>query len=129
MDINLASLVLEPAPTLAGFTPEDSVVLAAIPALVSNNVPLSRAPLAAGAPSITRRFPVSRFSSEDSEPIELPITGFFSVLARDSTSNALLPPYLALLSPLEGNDVGFVRFVSGPVLRLIINTAAVVGLR
>ena len=128
--ITYAALVLQPMPPPPGFIPEDSVVIGALPLLVSNNLPVARSPLAAGAPATTARLAPARLADPDVDPIELAITGFLAVLAAPPTENDdALPPFLALLQQPEGLQIGFVRFEEGPKLRLILTTAATLEIR
>jgi hypothetical protein len=123
--INLAELLLRPAPSPAGFSPEDSIRVFATPLLESATVPLSRSPIAALDGQSTTRIaiPRTRFAAGDTGgEIGLNITRHFTLIVSDTATNVVdrVPRHMALLSQPEAASFGFASFQPGPRLRLVL---------
>lgn len=121
--INLAEILLRPAPSPAGFSPEDSIRVFARPLLESANVPLSRSPIG-DPPSFTRiAIPRDRFVAGDNgAEVGLIITEHFTGIVSDTATNVVdrVPRHIALLSQPEAASFGFATFQPNPRLRLVL---------
>jgi len=117
--VNLANLVFEPIAAPPGFLPEDSMLIGAREALVTNNLPIQRAPLGSAAGLFRGAVEPGRFNGDDQVPVEVSITDYFRALVADTVPRRP-EPYLGLVTPLEGQHVGVASFASMPRLRLVI---------
>jgi hypothetical protein len=132
--INYAALLLQPLPTQAAYSPEDSIIVAAYAVFPNSTLPIGRSPL--GGIVGTTRYPLkpAQFAGGTQARVEVPITGFVATLAgaRDTTTvnSATRPTSISLLSSPEGATFGFASFASrragpavAPKLRLIVTVA------
>lgn len=125
--INHAALLLEPEMPPAGFAPEDSIQPIARILLQSDDVPLIRSLLGGVAGGVGTPIAPARFVG--TEPIELPLTDYFTQIAADTVSAASVPPAIALLPGVQSGTFGFATFRPGPRLRLVLSVASELQLR
>lgn len=132
--INYAALLLQPLPTLAAYSPEDSIIVGAYSVFPNTTVPIGRSPLGTVVGSTRSSLKPAQFIGATQPRVEVPITGFISTLAgaRDSTTvnTTARPTSIALLASPEGSTFGFGTFASrragpalAPKLRLIVTVA------
>lgn len=136
LQINKATLLLEPLPTPPGFLPEDTIFMEARAALLAAGVPVARAPLGERLNPVRPAVAPERFANLSSTPVEMVLTELLSALARPPTEEE--PPRfttLALLASPEVGTVGFASFRSltagegAPRLRLVVTRGPEGGLR
>ncbi len=124
--LNLAELLLQPAASPPGFSPEDSIRVIARALLESANVPLSRSPVSDPPIGVSRIAILrSRFTAGDTGPaVGLPITTLVAAIVEDTATIAAnrTPRRIALLTTPEAATFGFATFQPGPRLRLVLTT-------
>jgi hypothetical protein len=122
--INLAELLLQPAPSPAGFSPEDSIRVFARVLLETAGVPLERSPIV-DPPIDATRIAIARnrfLTGDTGGAVGLPITPLVSAIVTDTATIAAnkAPRRIALATAPEAATFGFATFLTGPRLRLVL---------
>ncbi|MGQ0813208.1 MAG: hypothetical protein ACT4O1_01935 [Gemmatimonadota bacterium] len=123
--INRAQLLLKPARTAAGFSPEDSIFVEIRPISTTPQVPLERSAIGAFFPQVlSELLPPTLFTDPaETDVVRLDITGFMTHQMDESiTPGNRFPLVLALLQIPEVATFGFATFEEAPMLRLILTT-------
>ncbi len=129
--ITYAAVLLTPSVAPDGFLPEDSMRVGSSILLVSDRAPLERSPLGSAVGASRDVVLPSRFAAPaGGPPVEVGVTDFMRQLVADTLQSGVPPsPWLALLSTLEGTDLGVAEFLPGPRLRLVLTVAKELQLR
>jgi hypothetical protein len=125
--LNQAELLLRPAGSPAGFSPEDSISVEARAVLRTSNLPLARSPLGDAVGAFRFPVPPNRFRDSDTGPeIALPVSAIVNAMITDTTTaqSPVRPPRnIALLTGPEAFSFGFATFRAAPRLRLILTAS------
>jgi hypothetical protein len=122
--ISHASLLLQPQPPPAGYSPELDVQMSVHLLLPTPLVPLQRSPLTEAISITTTPIPISRFQAPGAPLVELPFTDVVSLaVAPPGTSATEQRATHVALVQAGIRTFGFAQFESQPQLRLILTTA------